>query len=816
MKLFLLPIFILNLIALFAQSGSVSGRVYNSINNSPIEFAKIQLMGYQKGAYTDADGTFSINEILPGIYSLKIAADGFKELIIDDITITNSRAVQLNFPLEELVSEQAEVTVKANPFKKVKESPVSLKTLSSAEIERLPGANRDVSKVLQSLPGVASPASFRNDVIIRGGSPAENKFYLDGIEVPNINHFATQGSSGGPVGLLNINFIRAIDFYSSAFPANYASGASSVISFNQKEGNKENLIANIALGSSDLALTLDGPLGQKSSFIFSARRSYLQLLFSVLKLPFLPTYNDAQFKVNYDINQKNKISIIGLGALDDFVLNTKANEGVKDVEQRELNDFFLDNIPTQDQWNYAIGINYLHYSKNSNQRFILSRNMLKNISQKYAGNIEEPQNLIFNYSSFEAENKFRFEHTWRKNGYRVLAGLGYEYARFQAKTFNTIIVFGNPTVIDVTSNLDMHKGALFGQVSKSFFNERFDVSIGLRTDINSYSSTMLNPLKQLSPSLSLNYAITEKLSISASVARFNQLPSYTVLGYRNNNNELKNKENGLRYIQADHFIVGTSYLTKFDAKFTLEGFYKNYNYYPFSVNDSISLANLGSDFGIIGNEEVTSTSQGRAYGIEFLYQQKLFKGFYCLVAYTYVNSEFKTKFNNYAPSSWDSRNIISITGGKRFKKDWEIGFRWSFSGGAPYTPNDIANSSLTQVWDINNSALPDYNQLNQQRGSSYHQLNIRVDKRFSFEKLSLNIYLDVQNVYNNKARTAPILLVEEDEFGNRIIDPNDPSRYLTKEIENFSGIVQPSIGIILDFKITNPTKKTKLMELKIN
>lgn len=808
MKLISLSIFIFISLVTYSQSGVITGRVFNSINNQPVEFAKIQLVGFQKGAISDIDGKFTINEIVPGIYSIKVLGIGFKELILDDITVTNSRSVEIDLPLEELVLEQEEVTVKANPFRKVKESPVSLKTLNSAEIERLPGANRDVSKVLQALPGVASPASFRNDVIIRGGSPSENKFYLDGIEVPNINHFATQGSSGGPVGLLNINFIRSIDFYSSAFPSNYASGLSSVISFNQKEGNKEDLIANIALGSSDLALTLDGPLGKKSSFIFSARRSYLQLLFSVLKLPFLPTYNDAQFKVNYDINQNNKISIIGLGALDDFVLNTAANDGVEDVEQRELNDFFLDNIPTQDQWNYAIGINYLHYSKNSNQRFVLSRNMLKNISQKYLNNIEEPQNLIFDYSSFEAENKFRFEHTWRKNGYRIMTGVGYEYARFQAKTYNNIIISGTPTVIDVTSNLDMHKGAIFGQVSKSFFKDRLDLSLGLRSDINSYSNSMLNPLKQLSPSFSINYAITEKLNISGSVARFNQLPSYTILGYRDNNNVLKNKENNLRYIQADHFVVGTSYLTKFDAKFSLEGFYKIYNYYPFSINDSISLANLGSDFGIIGNEEVTSTSEGRSYGLEFLYQQKLFKGFYCLLAYTYVNSEFKTKFNNYAPSTWDSRNIISITGGKRFKKGWEIGFRWWFSGGAPYTPNDIATSSLTQVWDINNSAVLDYNQLNQRRGSSYHQLNIRVDKRFSFEKLSLNIYLDVQNVYNNKARTAPILLVQKDESDNKIIDPNDPSRYLTKEIDNLSGIVQPSIGIILDFKITNSKKKS--------
>ena len=784
-----------------AQEGVIYGQVYNAINNEPIEFAKVQLVGQQKGAYSDSLGKYSINGIVPGLYSIKVLASGFKESIIDDINVTNARSMEIDFSLDEIVLEQEEVVVTANPFRKIIESPISLKTLSSAEIERLPGANRDASKVLQALPGVASPASFRNDVIIRGGSPSENKFYLDGIEVPNINHFATQGSSGGPVGLLNINFLQSIDFYSGAFPSNYGSGLSSVISFKQKEGNKEDYIANIALGSSDIGLTLDGPIGQKASFIFSMRRSYLQLLFSALKLPFLPTYNDSQFKIDYRINRKNKITFIGLGALDKFVLNTSANEGVEDQNQRELNDFFLDNIPSQDQWNYTVGVNYLHFRENSNQRFILSRNMLKNKSRKYTDNIEQDANLVFDYSSFEAENKFRFENTWRKKGFKVMTGFGYEYARFQASTYNNIVVGGTPVTIDVTSNLDLHKIAAFAQVSKSLFKERLDISLGLRTDMNSYSSSMMNPLQQLSPSLSLNYAVTKEFSLSGNIARYNQLPSYTILGYRNNAGELKNKSNNLRYIQADHVVFGGSFITGFKAKFSVEGFYKKYNYYPFSISDSISLANLGSDFGIVGNEEVSSTSKGRAYGFEFLYQQKLLKGFYCLLAYTYVNSEFETKNGDYAPSTWDSKHIVSFTGGKRFKKNWEVGFRWSYSGGAPYTPFDEASSSLTNVWDVNNSAVLNYDQLNQRRGSNYHQLNIRIDKRFNFEKWSLNFYLDIQNVYNNKATTAPILLVQKDDSGNPVVDPSDPSRYLTKTVENTSGIVQPSIGIIVDLRI---------------
>ena len=784
----------------FAQISNVVGRVSSSQSNESIEMASVTIVELQKIVFTDKNGVFSFENIVPGLYTFKAKAAGFEEQVMNEISVTYTRKVELNFTLEPLFKEQKEVKVKASAFKKNPESPVSLRTLNAAEIERLPGAGRDVSKVLQALPGVALRPTFRNDIIIRGGSPGENKFYLDGIEVPNINHFATQGSSGGPVGLLNVNFIREVDFYSGAFPANRAIGLSSVISFNQKDGNKEKLVTNFALGSSDAALTFDGPLGKKADFIFSIRRSYLQFLFSALKLPFLPTYNDSQFKVNIRPNDKNKISIIGLGAFDDFALNTSVNDGITDTTQLEYNNFILGNIPTQKQWNYTIGMNWQHYSKNSIQTIVASRNMLNNSSVRYFNNIEEPINRILDYRSFEAENKFRFEHQFTKNGYKFNLGVGYEYARYFSSNYNKIAIQGNVITIDNQSNLYISKAAAFGQVSKAYLDGRMNLSLGIRTDINSYSSSMSNPLNQLSPMFSASYKLTPSWTINANVARYNQLPAYTILGFRNATGDLVNKQNELKYITADHFVLGTAYLTEFNARFSVEGFYKKYMNYPFSINDSISLANLGTDFGIVGNEAVRSVSTGRAYGTEFLYQQKMVKGFYGVVAYTFVTSEILTANNTYAASSWDSKNIVSLTGGKRFKNGWEIGVRWLYSGGSPYTPIDVETSSLKAVWDVNGRGLLDYSKLNTEREGNFHQLNIRVDKKYYLKKWTLNFYLDIQNAYAAKTNVAPILLVEKDAAGNPITDPNDPTRYKTKFIENTSGILQPSLGIIIEFK----------------
>lgn len=792
--------------ASFSQNGRIIGRVYDQINNEPLSFATVQIVELSRGAVADVDGNYKIENIPQGTYTVRASFTGFEPITITEVLVTSARVVTLDFAMKEK-GALSEIVIEASPFKNRDESPLSVNTLSATELERYPGANRDVSRVIQALPGVAQIPSFRNDIIIRGGSPGENRFYLDGIEVPNINHFATQGSSGGPVGLLNINFIREVEFYSGAFPANRANGLSSVISFSQKRGNSEGLITNFALGSSDFALTFDGPLGGKTNFIFSYRVSYLQLLFQALQLPFLPTYQDSQFKIDHDINKKNRLTFIGLGALDQFSLNQSVNDGVTDPETLRRNNYILGNIPVNNQWNYTIGAKWTHFSKNSYQTLVVSRNMLKNSAIKYRDNIELPENLILNYSSFEAENKFRFEHDYLKNGWKINAGIGYEYANYFNETLNQVVINGAPVSIDFLSRIGFGKFSLFGQVSRRFFNERLATSFGLRTDFSNFAKSLMNPLDQISPMLSLSYDVIDKISISGNVGRYHQLPSYTILGFRNNQNQLVNRENDIKYIRVDQFVIGANYKTDWKSKISVEGFYKAYSRYPFSLRDSVSIANLGSDFGVIGNEPVASISEGRAMGVEVLYQQRLYKGFYGIVAYTFVLSEFKDQNGSYIPSSWDNRNIVSLSVGKTFKKNWDVGVRWRFSGGSPFTPIDIATSSLIPVWNVSGRGLPDYNQLNAQRLGSFHQMDIRVDKKFFFPSWNMNFYIDIQNVYNFQVETAPILLVVTDENNVPLVDPNNPNSYQTEQLANIAGTLLPTIGIIIEFSAKRKKKE---------
>ncbi|TNF27398.1 MAG: TonB-dependent receptor [Bacteroidetes bacterium] len=792
MKHLILGLFVLLSTNSWAQTGVVEGKVTDASTNEAIPFANVILQGTTVGASTDLDGNYRISGIKPDLYNVEVSFLGYKTKVEYEVQVFNNKPALVNFSLEEDSKTLDAVVVTANPFEKKEESPVSLRTIGVNEIERNPGGNRDISKALQSLPGVASSVAFRNDIIIRGGAPNENRFYLDGVEVPNINHFATQGASGGPVGLINVNFIREVEFFSGAFPANRGNALSSVLNFQMKDPRQDRIGGNFTLGANDAGITIEGPIVPGHSFMFSYRRSYLQLLFRLLGLPFLPTYDDFQLKYKARINDKNEIIVVGLGAIDQFKLNTDDD---LDPEQQRI----VDVLPVNEQWNYTLGVNWKNYREKGYSMLVVSRNMLNNTAFKYADNIEADTNLILNYKSQEIENKLRFENNWRDKGWKINYGVQYEFARYNNSTYNKVnLPDGQIFEIDYSSAIDIHKWGAFGQVSRSFVNGRLLLSLGARVDGNSYSTQMAKTYETFSPRFSVSYAFNDNFTLNANVGRYFQLPPYTSLGFRDNNGVLVNRENGLKYIASNHGVLGVEYINQIGLKVSVEGFFKYWQDYPFILRDSISLANLGADFGVIGNTEVTSENDGRAYGVELLVQQKLWKGFYGILAYTWVRSEFEDRNGNFVPSAWDAQHLISLTGGKKFKRNWEVGLRWRFTGGSPYTPADAETSALIPVWNINRSGIPDYTQLNSERLKPAHFLDMRVDKKWFFKKWALNVYIDVQNVYAFRAQQPPQLIQQTDSNGNALINPNDPSRYLLQEVENTTGTVIPSFGIVVE------------------
>lgn len=782
------------------DNGAIHGKVFDSKNNQPVPFANIVIWNTTIGTNSDIEGNFKISGIKPGYIELRVSSVGFKPFVSEAILVTNSRPAYLEINLEETAVEIDEVVVKASPFRKSQESPVSLRRINIDEIEKNPGGNRDISKIIQSLPGVASTPAYRNDVIVRGGGASENRFYLDGVEIPNINHFATQGSSGGPVGIINVDFIREVNFYSGAFPASKGNALSSILDFKQIEGNDERLKVKSALGASDLALTLDGPLSKSSNFIFSYRRSYLQYLFSALGLPFLPTYNDFQFKIHTNINSKNELTFIGLGAIDKSTLNTELKN------QTEYQRYILGYLPVNTQWNYTLGAVYKHYQSNGYDTWVVSRNMLNNRQYKFQDNISTNPKLL-DYTSQESENKFRYERNIKtQNNVNINYGLGLEYAHYTNDTYRA--QFSNGVLSSVAYNtiLDMFKWNTFGQVSRSFFKQSLTLSLGVRADANSYSNQMNNLLNQISPRFSLSYEFTPDYFFNFNTGVYYEQPSYTTLGFGDSSGSLVNKSNNLKYIQSNHFVAGFEWLPNAGSKVTIEGFYKIYSKYPYSVRDSISLASKGADFGTFGDEEVLSIGKGRSYGVEFLYRDKDLLGFNIIAAYTLVWSQ-TNKINanlkstqSYIPTAWDNRNLFTLTATRVVGKSWNIGFKWRYVGGAPYTPYDLQKSSLITAWNAQPNGYFDYSKYNSLRLKPYHQLDVRVDKMYYLKNWTLNFYVDIQNLYNfNADQQSPITTVV-DQNRQPVVDPADPSRYLLKKLDSQgSTSILPTIGIIVEF-----------------
>jgi hypothetical protein len=550
------------------------------------------------------------------------------------------------------------------------------------------------------------------------------------------------------------------------------------------------------VGSSDFGLTAEGPLSKKTSFLLSVRRSYLQLLFKALGLPFLPTYNDAQMKIKHTIDDKNEINYVFLGAIDQFTLDTASRTD-------ETNAYILDRLPVSPQWNYTNGISWKHFDKTGYWTFVASRNMLNNEAFKYKDNDEKKAKTL-DYKSQEIENKLRAERTTRIGDWKFLYGLSYEYVKYNNRTFQSRALGDTVVTVNYNSAFNMNRYGVFAQISRKLDKDRLVLSVGARLDGNDYNTAMRNPLNQISPRFSLSFALTPQLAFNVNTGIFYQLPPYPTLGFKQNNDFINQKN--LKYIRTTHLVSGFEYNTNTDAKISIEGYYKNYANYPFLLREQVTLANLGGDFGVVGNEPAISRSNGRTYGIEFLFQQRLYKGIYGILAYTLGRSEFEDRNGQLKPSAWDSQHTAVATLGYQFKRNWEIGFKLRAASGVPYTP-DAPESNIVAIWDANGQAIPDYaNQLNAVRTNGFTTFDFRVDKKWFGKKVTWNLFFDIQNATGSVVSRPQQILdrpldADKKPIGNAptFVDAKGITRYKTKLIEDTNGVATPSIGLQVEF-----------------
>lgn len=768
------------------NNGTIEGVVYDNDNNKGLSFANVIIKGTNQGTVADENGRYIIKGIKPGFIVLQVSFAGYETKVSDQILVSNSQVVNYNIYLNQDNNLEG-VVVKPDFFKKEDSSPLSMQRIDKREIESNPGSNRDISRVIQSFPGVASTPAYRNDVIIRGGGPSESKFYLDEVEIPVLNHFSTQGASGGPVGIINADFIRSVNFYSSSFPAEKYNALSGVLSFKEKDGNMNKMNLQFSLGASESAITFDGPIGKKTNYIFSVRRSYLQLLFSAIGLPFLPTFNDYQLRIKTNFNSKNQLTIISIGSLD----HLKLNDDIKDPTPSQ--EYILSYIPINNQWSYTIGGVYKHFTDVGYHMLVLSRNVLHNQLYKYPNN-DETQEKTFDYNSDEIENKSRYEFHFRNNDTKYVLSASTEYVEYNNDTRQKTFLYDELTDLNYNTDINLFKYGFSARAYKKFLNDKLGLAFGFRLDGNNYNDNTTNLFNQFSPRLSVSYDIDKKNRISAAAGRYFQNSSYVTLGYRDNNQILVNKDNA-KYIGLDQYNLGIEHKFSDRIFLSVEGFYKKYFNYPINLTTGSSLANQEVYSSVYGAAIVDFMGDGEASGFEILNRWN-YDTFSLLASYTFVRSLFTNLSGKYVASAWDSKHLFTLTASKSLKKDWRIGLKWRYVGGLPYTPYDMEKSSQIDVWNINGGAYLNYDLLNENRLKAFHQLDIRIDKNYYFNKWTLMLYFDVQNAYNSqyKSRDYVIRAKNEDGFYKT---QNNGNNYILETYPNTSGTVLPTLGIII-------------------
>jgi hypothetical protein len=784
--------------SLYAQGSqaTLQGTVRDELTREPLEGAQVLVVEAQKGALTDSAGRFAIRDLAPGTYSVRVQMIGYADLTLYEVRVQTGGNTPLTLDVRP-TAETQEVVINAQVFSRSSQELVSTRSIGLEQIQSNPGGNLDISRALTSLPGVGAAPGFRNDLIIRGGAPNENVYYLDGVEVPNINHFATQGSGGGPQGMIPSNLIQRVSFQTSGFRAQYDNTLSSVLDFELAPGNSERFQTQLTVSGTEAGVQFDTPIGRRVTALFSARRSYLQLLFKGIGLPFLPSYWDFAAKVQVQLSPKDQLTYIGIGAIDDFTRNRPA-----DATEEQLT--ILDGLPTIVQRSYTQGLVWRHLLPKGFFTVTASRNELRNDVERYRPFVE-PQQTILDYASTEAENKLRLNLVQRWGRWEFTAGAVVQVAQFQAATQGLLLVpvFAPDTAYALEAPLQASGSLTFARygahvaLSRDWAGGRLRSTLGLRTDMNTFTDKGANPLEALSPRLLLSYALSGKVSVNASTGIYYKLPSYTLLGYAENGTYVNRS---LRYIPSTHAVLGLEWQPTPTLLASVEGFYKLYDRYPVSLRSGLSIANTGGGYSLFGNEPVAPVGQGRAYGVELFAQKRLTKHLYGIASYTLFWSEFTgldtatgRPTPTFRPSAWDNRHLLSLTGGWRFGRggSWEVSAKLRMLGPTPFTPVDTLASLA--LYPITGESQPNYARANTEQTAWAYQLDVRAEKRWSFARWSLVLYLDIQNATGSENRGPDNFTLA------RAADGSFVRPYAPRFLPNVNSTVLPTLGIRVRF-----------------
>ena len=702
---------------------SIMGSVRNATTQKPIAGINVYVEGSKKGTITKTDGSFKIFGLVQGTYAVKFSGIGYNPYIQSNIIVSNVKPYQLDISLTEKTIELKGVEVRGSFFLKRAETITSTQSLSAEEIRRAPGVNEDVIQATSLLPGVGVSNPGRNDMVVRGGAPFENLFIVDNIELPNINHFGSQGSSGGPLALVNIDFVNNVNFSAGGFGTKYGDKLSSITNISLRNGNEDKFGGKAILSATGFSFNIEGPLSEKGSYIFSARRSYLDLIFKAAGFGFIPQYWDFMTKVNYKLSNDDSFTFLSIGALDDVYLNNSTQDNLYKNSQVA--------VPNQKQ--YFVGLTWKHLFTDGYSNVTLGR------SYTDFKTFQSDSNLltIFKNYSKEGENTLKadFEFQLSKN---LLVDFGSQF-KFASTLKYDILIPGflrtdsqnRPQELQVDSTFTTLKNATYISLTTNFDNLK--ITLGGRLDYFSYTIQNLF----FSPRISALYQVNDVSALTLSAGRYYQSPSYIwMVGAENQK---------LNPLSADQLVLGYEHNPMEDLKVQFEGYYKIYSSYDARVFRPQAVLTPGGFEDIykeipFGLEPLNTSAKGWSRGIELFIQKKWRPDFplYGLLSISYGRTMFTSIEGKERLSAYDSPLIFNFAIGYRFESDLEIGIKYRAAIGNPTTP-------------YQSNGFSDFTKYNEgERLPTFRQTDLRIDKRFNLGQFALDAYIDIQNIFNTK------------------------------------------------------------------
>jgi len=703
--------------------GSIKGKVLDAETMQPLLGVNVMIINLKKGCTTDAEGNYEIPGVKVGSYSIIYSYIGYEKTVSTDVVVRSARITYANIKLKPSSINIQSINVLAGYFNQTEDQSLSATSFSYEEIRRSPGAGGDVSRIIFGLPSLAKINDTKNSLIVRGGSPVENGFFIDNIEIPNINHFPVQGSTEGPIGIINVDLIDNVNFYSGGFSSLYGDRLSSIMDLTFREGDRSKYDFQVGMSMQGFGGIAEGPInGGKGSFVVSARRSYLDLILNLMNENVgLPIYSDFQGKVVYDINDRNKISIIDVLSFDYQKMNQ-----IDALENK--NDVYID----YKFYSNTAGINWRYlWDKTGYSNTSLSHTYSKTNGDYFQ---TRDAKLLLNNNSLEEEFRIRNEnHLFFNNKFKIEFGFDAKaFVNYYNQFYNEYQdLLGQTTpVLLLNKKIDTYKSGIYADINWELYSG-LTISPGIRIDYYNY-----NKEADVSPRLSITYAFNDLTSIALTTGIYYQNIPWLLIAQEDEFKKLNNPK-------AYHYIIGLNHLITESTKLTVEIYDKEYFNFPMDpsqpnlfVFDQAVLENL-----FLTHQALVGTGEANSKGIEVTVQKKLAKDFYGLVSASYSQAKYKGLDNKWYDRIYDNRFNFAIEGGYKPDDKWEFSLRWLFAGGAPYTPfNDEASRlAFMGIFDaarINGARLPDF-----------HSLNIRVDRLFNFQSSSLITYISIWNAY---------------------------------------------------------------------